>query len=59
MGVLGPHWYQGNALVRVWVWIITELQTNPTVTGRFSYILIDLDHVLKPIVSLITIKTNQ
>ena len=33
--------------------------TDPTATGRCTYILIDLDHVLKPIVTLLTIKTTK
>ena len=36
-------------------WILTD----PTVTVRCTYILIDLDHVLNPIVSLFTIKTTK
>ena len=35
------------------------IPTDPTVTVRCTYILIDLDHVLKPIVSLLTIKTTK
>ena len=41
------------------VLIITELPTDPTVTERCTYILIDLDHILKSIVSLFTIKTTK
>ena len=48
------QWYPNMC---VQVWIITEYQLIQQSLG-VVYILIDLDHILKPIVSLLTIKTT-